>query len=112
MNESSITGESLPAPRKAGALMLSGAINAGDALKMYAARSAKDSTLQGIIRVVEQASQSRASTVRLADRYAVWFIPFALGIALLAWAVSNEPVRALAVLVVATPCPLLLAVPV
>jgi cation transport ATPase len=92
--------------------MLSGAINAGDALKMYAARSAKDSTLQGIIRVVEQASQSRASTVRLADRYAVWFIPFALGIALLAWAVSNEPVRALAVLVVATPCPLLLAVPV
>ena len=112
LNESSITGESLPAPRKAGALMLSGAINAGDALKMYAARSAKDSTLQGIIRVVEQASQSRASTVRLADRYAGWFIPFALGIALLAWAVSNEPVRALAVLVVATPCPLLLAVPV
>lgn len=112
LNESSITGESLPVTKKAGTLLLSGAINAGNSLQMRAARSAKDSTFQGIIRVVEQASQSRASTVRLADRYAVWFIPFALGIALLAWVVSHEPIRALAVLVVATPCPLLLAVPV
>ncbi|BBR40368.1 hypothetical protein WP3W19E03_28930 [Aeromonas veronii] len=112
LNESSITGESLPAAKQSGALLLSGAINAGDALKMLAARSAKDSTLQGIIRVVEQASLSRATTARLADRYAVWFIPLALGIACVAWFVSHDPVRALAVLVVATPCPLLLAVPV
>lgn len=112
LNESSITGESLPVTKKVGTLLLSGAINAGNSLQMRAARSAKDSTLQGIIRVVEQASQSRASTVRLADRYAAWFIPFSLSIALLAWGVSHEPIRALAVLVVATPCPLLLAVPV
>lgn len=112
LNESSITGESLPVTKQVGALLLSGAINAGDALKMHAARTAKDSTLQGIIRVVEQACQSRAATTRLADRYAAWFIPFALGIAWLAWFVSHDPLRALAVLVVATPCPLLLAVPV
>lgn len=70
LNESSITGESLPVTRQTGELLLSGTINAGDALKMHAARAAKDSTLQGIISVVEQAGQARAPAVRLADRYA------------------------------------------
>ncbi|HDR2863985.1 TPA: heavy metal translocating P-type ATPase [Enterobacter asburiae] len=112
LNESSITGESLPVTRQTGELLLSGTINAGDALKMHAARAAKDSTLQGIISVVEQAGQARAPAARLADRYAVWFIPFTLIVAWLAWLVSQDPIRALAVLVVATPCPLLLAVPV
>lgn len=112
LNESSITGESLPVTRQTGELLLSGTINAGDALKMHAARAAKDSTLQGIISVVEQAGQARAPAVRLADRYAAWFIPFTLGVAWLAGMVSHDPLRALAVLVVATPCPLLLAVPV
>lgn len=112
LDESSLTGESLPVTKESGALLLSGAINAGDALQMRAARPARESTFQGIIRVVEQASQSRAPTARLADRYAVWFIPVALGVACLAWQLSHDPLRALAVLVVATPCPLLLAVPV
>jgi cation transport ATPase len=105
LNESSITGESLPVTRQTGELLLSGTINAGDALKMHAARAAKDSTLQGIISVVEQAGQARAPAARLADRYAVWFIPFTLIVAWLAWLVSQDPIRALAVLVVATPCP-------
>ncbi|POZ61424.1 heavy metal translocating P-type ATPase [Chromobacterium alticapitis] len=112
LDESSLTGESLPMTKEAGALLLSGAVNAGDALQMRAARVATDSTFQGIIRVVEQASQSRAPAARMADRYAVWFIPFSLVLAGLAWQWSHDPVRALAVLVVATPCPLLLAVPV
>ncbi|BEV72646.1 heavy metal translocating P-type ATPase [Paludibacterium sp. THUN1379] len=112
LDESSLTGEALPVTRQAGDLLLSGVINAGEAIRMRAARAATDSTFQGIIRIVGQASQTRSPATRLADRHALWFIPFALLLSLLAWLISHDPVRALAVLVVATPCPLLLAVPV
>src|SRR5207302_10197148 len=73
---------------------------------------AEDSTYAAIVRLVHDAQGSKAPFVRLADRYALWFLPLTLAVATLAWFVSGNPVRALAVLVVATPCPLILAAPV
>src|SRR5690606_18593824 len=71
-----------------------------------------DSTYAGIVRLVAAAQSARAPLVRLADRYAVGFLPFTLAVAGGAWVWSGDPVRALAVLVVATPCPLILAAPI
>jgi heavy metal translocating P-type ATPase len=79
---------------------------------MRAMTTADQSTYAGIVRLVREAQASKAPFVRLADRYAMWFLPLTLGVALLAWGISGNPVRALAVLVVATPCPLILAAPV
>lgn len=111
-DESSLTGESLPVERAAGERVSSGAVNGRVALVMRAAARAADSEYQQIVRLVEQAAGSRAKVVRLADRYAVPFTALALGIAGIAWAVSGEAVRFAEVLVVATPCPLLIAAPV
>ncbi|TYC99321.1 heavy metal translocating P-type ATPase [Arthrobacter echini] len=111
-DESSLTGESLPVERAAGERVSSGAVNGRVALVMRAAARAADSEYQQIVRLVEQAAGSRAKVVRLADRYAVPFTVLALGIAGIAWAVSGEAVRFAEVLVVATPCPLLIAAPV
>ncbi len=77
-----------------------------------ATATAERSTYAGIVRLVEEAQTSKAPFVRLADRYAILFVPLTLVIAAVAWAISGDPVRALAVLVVATPCPLLLAAPI
>jgi heavy metal translocating P-type ATPase len=112
VDESALTGEPLPIERQPGDLVSSGAVNAADVFEILAIADAEHSTYAGIIRLVQQARESRAPSVRLADRWAGWFVPVALGTAALAWAVSGDPVRALAVLVVATPCPLLLAVPI
>lgn len=112
LDESALTGEPLPVERDPGDLVSSGALNAADAFEIMATADAEHSTYAGIVRLVEEARRSRAPAVRLADRWAGWFVPFALGLAGLAWAVSGDPVRALAVLVVATPCPLILAVPI
>src|SRR6202011_5871296 len=90
----------------------SGVLNAGAPFDMRAISTAEQSTYAGIVRLVREAQSSKAPFVRLADRYAMWFLPLALGVAGLAWAISGNPVRALAVLVVATPCPLILAAPV
>lgn len=90
----------------------SGVVNAGAPFDMHALTTADESTYAGIVRLVREAQSSKAPFVRLADRYALWFLPLTLGVAALAWAVSGNPVRALAVLVVATPCPLILAAPV
>jgi heavy metal translocating P-type ATPase len=111
VDESALTGEPLPVQRFAGDLVNSGAVNAADVFEISATASAEQSTYAGIIRLVEQARDSKAPSVRLADRWAAWFVPLTLGISGLAWVVSGDPIRALAVLVVATPCPLLLAVP-
>jgi heavy metal translocating P-type ATPase len=111
-DESALTGEPLPVDRLSGDLVSSGAVNAADVFEMQATDDAESSTYAGIIRLVEAARESRAPGVRLADRWAAWFVPVALGVAGLAWMVSGDPVRGLAVLVVATPCPLLLAVPI
>ncbi len=112
LDESALSGESRPVDRPRGDLVRSGALNAGPAFDLHATATAADSTYAGIVRLVEAAQSERAPAVRLADRYAVWFIPITLGVAAAAWIVSGDPVRALSVLVVATPCPLILAVPI
>lgn len=112
LDESALTGESLPVRRQAGEEVLSGVVNAGAPFDMTASQPAAQSTYAGIVRMVEAARQSRAPFMRLADRYALALIPLTLLVAGAAWLFSGDPVRALAVLVVATPCPLILAVPV
>jgi heavy metal translocating P-type ATPase len=111
-DESALTGESRPVERVAGEQVRSGAVNAGPAFDLRAVASADRSTYAGILRLVEQAQRERAPFVRLADRYALIFVPVTLVVAILAWAISGDAVRALAVLVVATPCPLILAAPI
>lgn len=111
-DESSLTGESLPVERAAGEKISSGAVNGAAAVTMRAAALASNSEYQQIVRLVEQAAGSKAKVVRLADRYAVPFTVLSLVIAGIAWAVSGEAVRFAEVLVVATPCPLLIAAPV
>jgi heavy metal translocating P-type ATPase len=112
LDESALTGESLPVERPSGELARSGTVNGGGPFQMRATTTAAESTYAGIIRLVREAETSKAPFVRLADRYALFFLPLTLGMAGLAWALSGDPVRALAVLVVATPCPLILAAPV
>lgn len=111
-DESSLTGESLPVERAAGDAVLSGSINGQMAATMVATATAANSQYQHIIALVAEASTSKAPVVRLADRYAVPFTAGSLALAGLAWALSGDPVRFAEVLVVATPCPLLLAAPV
>jgi heavy metal translocating P-type ATPase len=112
LDESALTGEARLASRAAGDPVNSGTVNAGAPFDLLATATAERSTYAGIVRLVEEAQSSKAPFVRLADRYALLFVPLSLAIAGFAWAVSGDPVRALAVLVVATPCPLLLAVPI
>ena len=112
LDEAALTGESRLVEREIGDQVRSGTANAGSSFQMRATTTAADSTYSGIIRMVREAQQSKAPLVRLADRYAQVFVPAALAIAAVAWAISGDPIRALAVLVVATPCPLLLAAPI
>ena len=112
LDESALTGEPLPVRREAGDTVMSGTTNAGDAFDLVAAHAAADSTYAGIVRLVAAAEQSKAPMARLADRFALGFLALTLAIAGSAWLITGNPVRALAVLVVATPCPLILAVPV
>src|SRR6266516_1501203 len=112
LDESALTGEATPVERGRGDPVRSGAVNAGAPFDLLASGTAAESTYAGIVRLVEQAQRSKAPFVRLADRYALAFVPLTLAAAGAAWALSGSAVRALAVLVVATPCPLILAVPV
>ncbi|MET0772947.1 MAG: heavy metal translocating P-type ATPase, partial [Candidatus Limnocylindrales bacterium] len=112
LDESALTGESRPVTRAQGDAVASGVVNAGGPFDLTATADADASTYAGIVRLVRQASRSKAPFVRLADRYGLLFVPLTLAIAGIAWIVSGDPVRALAVLVVATPCPLILAVPI
>jgi heavy metal translocating P-type ATPase len=112
LDESALTGEALPVERALGDPLRSGAVNAGPAVDLRATAIADESTYAGILRLVEQAQARKAPFVRLANRYALAFVPLTLLIAGVAWALSGDPVRGLAVLVVATPCPLILAAPV
>ncbi|MFG1951198.1 heavy metal translocating P-type ATPase [Micromonospora sp. NPDC048830] len=112
LDESAVTGESRLVQRAAGEPVASGVVNAGAGFGLRAARNAAESTYAGIVRLAEEATARKAPMVRLADRYAAAFVPFTLALAGLAWALSGQFVRAVAVLVVATPCPLLLATPI
>ncbi len=112
LDESALTGEPLPRAVVRGDAVRSGTTNAGTALDLRATRPAAESAYAGIVRLVQEAGARKAPFVRMADRYAVLFLAVTLALAAIAWAASGDPVRALAVLVVATPCPLILAAPV
>ena len=112
LDESVLTGEPLQVERGVGEPVRSGVVNAGSAFEMRATAAAADSTYAQIVRLAAEAGAENAPVVRLADRYAAWFLPLTLLVAGAAWLASGSPVRAVAVLVVATPCPLLLAAPV
>lgn len=112
LDEAALTGEAFPVRRKTGDAVMSGVSNAGDLFEMIATRPPQESTMAGIVRLVEQAHESRPPMARLADRYALAFLLVTILIAGLAALITGEPIRAVAVLVVATPCPLILAVPV
>jgi len=112
LDQSALTGEPLPVTASQGQDVLSGSTLTGPAVRIAVTRPARDSTYAGIIRLVETAQQSKAPMSRLADRYALGFLALTLALAAAAWLISGEPTRFLAVLVVATPCPLILAVPI
>ena len=111
LDESALTGEAIPIERTPGDPVRSGVLNVGGPFDMRATTSAADSTYAAIVRLVAEAERAQAPFVRLADRYALWFLPLALAVAGVGWALGG-PDRAVAVLVVATPCPLILAAPV
>ena len=111
-DESSITGESMPVSRDAGDEVLSGAVNGSRAVRIRASRTSADSQYQQIVALVHAAEESRAPVVRLADRFAIPFTAVSLVLAGTAWAISGDPTRFAEVLVLATPCPLLIAAPV
>jgi len=112
VDTSTLSGEPLPETIPRGMPVLSGVANAGSPFEVRADRPAADSAYAALVRLVEQAQAQRAPFVRMADRYAGFFLPATLVFAAGAWALSGEPVRALAVVVVATPCPLILAAPI
>lgn len=112
LDESALTGEPIPQWRAVGEEVSSGVLNSGSTIELTAIRVAADSTYSNLIRLVQQAQASSANGVRLANKWAVRFVPFAIGLAILAWVVSGRIENAVAVIVAATPCPLILAVPV
>ncbi|CAB5104943.1 MAG: cadmium-translocating P-type ATPase [Actinobacteria bacterium] len=112
LDESALTGEAIPMMRYKGELILSGVVNAGDAFEYMATNTAEESTYAGIIKLVQSAQARTSPGVRIASKWAITFIPIALITAGAAWAITGEVSRAVAVLVAATPCPLILAVPI
>ena len=112
LDQAALTGEALPVRKAPGEPVMSGVTNAGDAFDLTATHRAAESTYAGIIRMIEAAQASKAPMARLADRFAMAFLALTVALAGGAWLFTGDPIRALAVLVVATPCPLILAVPV
>ncbi len=112
VSEADLTGEPVPQRKEPGSLALSGSINLDSPLHINATKRSAESQYAQIVRLVEEAQSSKAPIHRLADRYAVWFTALALAIAAVAWIRTGQPIAALAVLVVATPCPLILATPI
>lgn len=112
LDQSALTGEAMPVRRKVGDFVMSGSTNASDAFDVVASQTAAASTYASIVRLVEQAQRSKAPMARLADRFAIVFLVVTIVIAGAAWLLTGDPIRAVAVLVIATPCPLILALPV
>lgn len=111
-DESSLTGEARPVAKTVGDTVMSGSINGDEAITLTVTKMAKDSQYQQLVKLVQEAEQTPAHFVRLADRYAVPFTVAAILVSLLAWWLSKDPRRFAEVLVVASPCPLILAAPV
>ncbi len=112
IDESALTGEPIPVVKARGVAVLSGSLNAGETFELAVSAAAGESTYAGIVRLVTAAQTAKAPFVRLADRYALIFLPVTLVLAFVAWLISGDLIRSLAVLVAATPCPLILAAPV
>lgn len=112
MDESYLTGEPFQMTKTAGSNVISGAINGESVLTIRAAKTAKDSRYAKIMEVLRESEEKRPQLRRLGDKLGAVYTPVAVGIALIAWAMSGEAIRFLAVLVIATPCPLLIAIPV
>jgi heavy metal translocating P-type ATPase len=112
LDQSALTGEPIPVQQRTGDEVMSGSTNAGEAFDLVASHHAAESTYAGIIRLVEEAQRSKAPMSRVADRFAILFLAVTVLISGAAWYWTGDPIRAVAVLVVATPCPLILAVPV
>jgi heavy metal translocating P-type ATPase len=112
VDESALTGEPLPVTVHRGGSVRSGTAATGSSFEVRALRPAAESAYAALVRLVEKTEEERAPFVRIADRYALFFLPATMVVAAVAWAVSGDAVRALAVFVVATPCPLILAAPI
>lgn len=112
VDESALTGESLPSEKEIGSNVFSGSINKSDILEVKVIRSPAESKYEQIIALIKKAEENRAPVVRLADKYSIWFTLVTFVLALGAWFLAKDSVRLLAVLVVATPCPLILATPI
>ncbi|QRA38240.1 cadmium-translocating P-type ATPase (plasmid) [Lactiplantibacillus plantarum] len=111
-DESSLTGESRPLEKLVGSELMSGSVNGAAAVTIEALSTAADSQYQTIVQLVKESANQPANFVRMADRYAVPFTAIAIVIAVVAWLISGDPVRLAEVLVVASPCPLILAAPI
>ncbi len=112
MDESYLTGEPFQISKTSGSMVISGAINGESALTIRTTQRAADSRYAKIMEVMRESESKRPQLQRLGDRLGAIYTPVALAVAILAWAISGEAVRFLAVLVIATPCPLLLAIPI
>jgi len=112
IDTAALTGEPLPVTVRPGQPVLSGTANAGESFDLVLTRPASESAYAAVVRLVREAAEQRAPFVRMADRYAIVFLIVTSVLAAIAWAASGDPVRALAVFVVATPCPLILAAPI
>ncbi len=112
VDQSALTGEPLPLRAVVGTALLSGSVNLEGALRVRALRPSEQSQYQQIVRLVERARQEKPPIQRLADRFAIWFTPLTLAMCGVAYLLTGSATSVLAVLVVATPCPLILATPV
>ncbi len=112
MNEAYLTGEPFEVDKAAGSAVLSGALNGEALLSIRATKLARDSRYARIMRVMEESQQRRPRLRRLGDALSAWYTPFAVGVAAIAWVLTGSVERFLAVVVIATPCPLLIAIPV
>ncbi|MEY2736900.1 MAG: hypothetical protein RL683_18 [Actinomycetota bacterium] len=111
-DESALTGEPLPVDRAIGEDVASGVVNAGDPVKLIATTTAESSTYSALVRLVENAKAHSAPGVRIANRYALWFVPLSIVLAGATWLITGDVEPAIAVIVAATPCPLILAIPI
>lgn len=112
MDESYLTGEPYLISKTVGAAVLSGAVNGDSALAISATKLSKDSRYARIMQVMREAERNRPRFRRIADRLGAWYTVLAVGVAMIAWIAGRDPTRFLAVLVIATPCPLLLGIPI